>query len=221
MQRINYRMCVPAILALCCGFTPLSSSAQKLAFIPSDTGSLGDGGTVAGWGYALSIQQDYIFQVTTPIQVTALAYYYFPGGALPFCVIVNPLANCPVRVSIETVNPTNLDEPGTIIASTSVSLSDPVDHVSTNVDFYHSGIASVTLSPGIDYQMRQAGSGRITFYQSKYSLSPEIAATQSAAYFGGNFYFTSAVPEPASYASLLLGISVMASTFFLRRRSAA
>jgi PEP-CTERM motif len=204
------RLCLIAAVAI----LSTAAKADVLAFTPSDTGTLGDGGSIAGWGWAPnSLTIDYRFQVTAPINVTALAYYSLPEAGFQL--------NRGEIVSIYQAgsDPSIL---GTLLASATVTPAGLVQHVSTNVDFFYTSIAPLELAPGAIYQITEAASDRSTFfYSTTASPAPGISLVTSnpnaPISFGGDFFFNAAVPEPSTWAMLLLGFAGLGFMAYRRK----
>lgn len=170
---------------------------SQLAFLPLDSGVLGNAGSLGGWGWAGSPMLDYTFSVSTPITVTDLAHYLYPGGTLSFCSVSG--VACAVQVSI------NVESTGEVVTQALISEGSPLHAVSTNVSFLHSAVSPVTLQPGVTYQVWQTQPGTSVFYGAYTTFGADFTAAPWLM-FGGNFYYTPAVPESGTFEMTLLGL---------------
>ena len=60
---------------------PVSVWADTLALTPADSGTVGGADPGGGWGIHIPTLS-FVFQVATPIDVTALGYYFYTGNPL-------------------------------------------------------------------------------------------------------------------------------------------
>jgi hypothetical protein len=165
-----------------------ASPPGDLALPPGDTGEFGNGGSIAGWGWAFA-GVDFHFRVTAPTQVTALAYYQLPDAM--------PLKRA-ILVTIDLVP--DQGEPQ-MVASAVVGPGCEVDHVSTNVDFLYAPIDPVTLSPGARYQVTETflpSDQPNSFFYATSVIAAQPAVTvelDDGVYrrFGANFFMREAV----------------------------
>lgn len=202
------------LFGICSAISYGYSFASTLALTPHATG--GGYGNPAGydWGYA--------FQVTTPISVSALAYYEDSDPA--------PLQ------STHTVGIWIDGQPSTPLATATVHPGSSIITISgsPNHYFYYTSITPVVLNTGTTYVVAGSpGSGDTMYVTPAFTSGAEIAyiegrygygqggyagSAYSYAAFGGNFLYEPAsapVPLPASLWLFVSGLVALT----LRRRA--
>ena len=206
---------------------PVSVWASTLALTPADSGTMGGadaGGSWGNWSPTIS----FVFQVSTPIDVTALGYYFHTE---------NPLGGGSGEDSTHSLalarwNGVSLDAP---LASTIVGLGSSVFQSSLNHSFAYENVAPVALTLGNTYMLSAAGSdiGDFFYLTSNYGPAPEIVfiewlwgtstptgGTNAASYyFGPDLFYTPTIPEPSTCATLAIGVGVLAIRLGRRKKA--
>lgn len=184
---------------------PVSVLASSLALTPADSGTMGQAEPGGGWGIHIPTLS-FVFQVSTPIDVTALGYYFYTDNPLGGEFGVDSTHS----LTLTRWNGVSLDAP---LASTNVALGSPVFQSSINHRFSYANIAPVALTLGNTYVLSATGSdvGDFFYQTSNYGPAPEIVFIESlhgsstptggtnaaSNCFGPDLFYTPTVPEPS------------------------
>lgn len=244
---MNIRFIGVVVLTACLAFWLPTARAQSLGNVglyPGDTGMHGTGGFTNGGGAATS---GFAFQVTTPIEVTALGSYIFPSDP-PGSTAT------PGQRFIIGIYQYGAGSPPPPLVSVSIGYPDTVPTItlSTNVAFMYASVTPTLLVPGITYEVSEAETAGINsplVYvapQPGFAPGPEITGVLPVSganggfpgasgysanlgnpgdnfYFGPDFFYMpaiEAVPEPASWiAASLAGLMLIVQIVRARRFS--